>query len=591
MIIRLTILIFMSAYIVLAVKVNPLPIPRNIIWKDEIVIRFGESMQLNISKENTIIKKAFHRTLSTIRKLNWIPAATEVEYALYTPMGEIQTSIDKANITTITKVDVLINDVNAPLQLGTNETYKLKIDSQLPTIAIESETIWGALHAFSTLQQLVIFDEEEELYYIEGSVDIWDAPIYPHRGLMIDTGRNFLTVKSILEQIDIMSLSKMNSLHWHLEDSQSWPVAIFCYPEMTRDAYSNEEIYTQNEIRHIVQYSLERGVRIIPEIDIPGHARAGWRQIDGKLISCGDISWTYNTSVEPPAGQLDIAYGFTYSVVKRIYDEISSLFNDDVFHIGGDEVNEVCYNYSKYVQDWYSNNSSLTIKDLIQHWLEKSLPIFRNRKERRLTMWEDVITGKNSVTNLPKDVILQCWNNGKDSVKKLTNMGYDIIISSASHWYLDCGYGGFVTNDPRYTDSDRNEQFNRGNGGSWCNPYKTWQRIYSYDFDANLSQEEKQHILGAEVALWSEQVDSTVLTQKIWPRTAALAELTWSGNKDVETGKLRTNSLTQRLLNFREYLVALGYNASPLVPKYCIKNPHVCDLQCSLDVEDLGRDK
>ena len=160
-------------------------------------------------------------------------------------------------------------------------------------------------------------------------------------------------------------------------------------------------------------------------------------------------------------------------------------------------------------------------------------------------------------------------------------MGYDIIVSSASHLYLDCGYGGFVTNDPRYVDSDHNEEFNQGSGGSWCNPYKTWQRIYSYDFAANLTQEEKQHIIGVEAALWSEQVDSIVVSQKIWPRTAALAELTWSGNKDVETGKLRTNSLTQRLLNFREYLVAIGYNASPLVPKYCMRNPHACDIQSS----------
>lgn len=576
---RLIILILISTYTVLAVKVNPLPIPRNITWNGDSAIKFDERMQLNISVESVIIENAFHRTLNTIRKLKWIPAAIEVEYAQYKSTS--QTVIDKANVSTVNQVDLVINDYNAPLQLGTNETYEMKVDDLLPAIVIKSETIWGALHAFSTLQQLIIFDEQDELYYIEGPVYIWDAPIYQHRGLMIDTGRNFLTMKSILEQIDIMSLSKMNSLHWHLEDSQSWPVAISSYPEMSKDAYSNNEIYTPDEIRHIVQYSMERGVRIIPEIDIPGHARAGWRQIDNDIITCGDVPWTHNTAVEPPAGQLDIAYNFTYTVVKKVYDEISSLFNDAVFHIGADEVNEACYNHSKYVQEWYGRNSSLTIKDLMQHWLDKSLPIFRNRKGRRLTMWEDIVTGNNSAINIPRDVILQCWSNGADNIKKLTNLGYDIIVSSASHLYLDCGYGGFVTNDPRYVDSDHNEEFNRGSGGSWCNPYKTWQRIYSYDFGANLNQEEKQHIIGVEAALWSEQVDSIVLSQKIWPRTAALAELTWSGNKDVETGKLRTNSLTQRLLNFREYLVAMGYNASPLVPKYCIRNPHACDIQSS----------
>ncbi|KSA03944.1 uncharacterized protein AC631_00214 [Debaryomyces fabryi] len=572
----LMIIILISTYVVLGMKVNPLPAPRNILWKDDLTIKFDENMQLNINGESAIIKGAFHRTLNTIKDLKWTPAATEVEYSRY--KQTVQTVMDKANVSTVNQLNVIINDYNSPLQLGTNETYELRIDRQLQAIRIVSETVWGALHAFSTLQQLVVFDDDEEIFYIEGSLEIWDAPIYQHRGLMIDTGRNFLTVESILAQIDIMSLSKMNSLHWHLEDSQSWPLYISSYPEMTVDAYSKEEIYTPEEIRHIVQYASERGVRIIPEIDMPGHARAGWRQIDSEIISCGAIPWTHNIAVEPPAGQLDIANDHTYTVVKKVYDEISSLFNDHVFHIGADEVNKVCYDYSNYVQDWYKRNSSLTVKDLMQHWLDKSLPIFRNRKGRRLTMWEDIVTSTSSAIRIPKDVILQCWRFGESSIKELTDLGYDIIISTASHLYLDCGYGGFVTNDLRYIDSEKNKEFNRGNGGSWCNPYKTWQRIYSYDFAANLSQAQKDHILGVEVALWSEQVDSTVLSQKIWPRTAALAELTWSGNKVVGTEKLRTNSLTQRLFNFREYLVALGYNVSPLVPKYCIKNPHACDL-------------
>lgn len=572
----LMIIILISTYVVLGMKVNPLPAPRNILWKDDLTIKFDENMQLNINGESAIIKGAFHRTLNTIKDLKWTPAATEVEYSRY--KQTVQTVMDKANVSTVNQLNVIINDYNSPLQLGTNETYELRIDRQLQAIRIVSETVWGALHAFSTLQQLVVFDDDEEIFYIEGSLEIWDAPIYQHRGLMIDTGRNFLTVESILAQIDIMSLSKMNSLHWHLEDSQSWPLYISSYPEMTVDAYSKEEIYTPEEIRHIVQYASERGVRIIPEIDMPGHARAGWRQIDSEIISCGAITWTHNISVEPPAGQLDIANDHTYTVVKKVYDEISSLFNDHVFHIGADEVNKVCYDYSNYVQDWYNRNSSLTVKDLMQHWLDKSLPIFRNRKGRRLTMWEDIVTSNSSAIRIPKDVILQCWRFGESSIKELTDLGYDIIISTASHLYLDCGYGGFVTNDLRYIDSEKNKEFNRGNGGSWCNPYKTWQRIYSYDFAANLSQAQKDHILGVEVALWSGQVDSTVLSQKIWPRTAALAELTWSGNKVVGTEKLRTNSLTQRLFNFREYLVALGYNVSPLVPKYCIKNPHACDL-------------
>lgn len=577
-ILKLMLLLFTGSRIVNALMVNPLPKPRNITWGPMSPIIVEEQMKLISNQKDQIIEEAFMKTFDTIRKVKWVPAATENGYTFHESSELIQTYISHTNSSRINQINVTINNYDLTLQLGVNETYSLKVESQLPSIIIESETVWGALRAFSTLQQLIIFDEKDKIFLIESSVTIWDAPIYQHRGLMIDSGRNFLPVEAILEQIDIMWLCKMNSLHWHFEDSQSWPLEIFSYPEMTLDAYSDKETYTQKEVRYIIQYALERGIRVIPELDLPGHARAGWTRIDKELISCGDEPWNSDIAVEPPPGQLDIAYQKTYNVVECVYNEISSLFQDNIFHIGGDEINELCYNKSRHIRDWYNKNPGSTINDVMQYWVDKILPIFIDRDKRRLTAWEDLVTSENAAKSLPKDVILQCWSGGVHTIKDLTHAGYDVIVSSASHFYLDCGYGGFVTNDHRYTDSKENQDFNQGNGGSWCNPYKTWQRIYAFDFAANLSQDEMQHIIGAEVTLWSEQVDTTVLTQKIWPRAAALAELTWSGNKNIETGKLRTNLLTQRLFNFREYLVALGYKASPLVPRFCIKNPHACDL-------------
>jgi hexosaminidase len=141
-----------------------------------------------------------------------------------------------------------------------------------------------------------------------------------------------------------------------------------------------------------------------------------------------------------------------------------------------------------------------------------------------------------------------------------------------------------VSNDNRY-----NEQvapldgtvptFNYGGiGGSWCAPYKTWQRIYDFDFTLNLTDEEASHVVGGETPLWGEQIDDTMVSQKVWPRAAALAELLWSGNKDPATGIKRTTQLTQRINNFREYLVANGVQAQILQPKYCYQHPHACDL-------------
>jgi hexosaminidase len=182
---------------------------------------------------------------------------------------------------------------------------------------------------------------------------------------------------------------------------------------------------------------------------------------------------------------------------------------------------------------------------------------------------------------------MQSWNNGLENLKKLTSRGYDVIVSSADFFYLDCGTGGYVSNDPRYNEMAKAQKpdnapdpwytFNYGGpGGSWCAPYKTWQRIYDYDFTDGLTAEEKKHILGAITPLWSEQSDDTTVDSKVWPRAAALAELVWSGNNDAQ-GKKRTTQLTARILNFREYLVANGIGAAPLQPEYCLKNPHHCD--------------
>jgi hexosaminidase len=183
---------------------------------------------------------------------------------------------------------------------------------------------------------------------------------------------------------------------------------------------------------------------------------------------------------------------------------------------------------------------------------------------------------------VPKDVIMQSWNGGLDNIKTLTSAGYDVIVSSSDFLYLDCGHGGWVSNDPRYdvmsNPDANNPNFNYGaGGGSWCAPYKTWQRIYDFDFTSGLSAAEKKHILGATAPLWSEQVDDTVVSSKMWPRAAALAELLWSGNRNA-AGQKRATEMTARILNFREYLIANGVQAAPLMPKYCLQHPHACDL-------------
>lgn len=533
------------------IDVNPLPQPHRVKWIEDGLIGIEvERLQLNVA--NPVLDKALQKMVRNIERAEWSPYEYKSSERLIETFSKMESSI----------IHVEILDYKAELQLGVDESYNLIVSEA--GVTIKSGTIWGALHAFTTLQQLIIYKHGR--FMLEGSVLIRDYPRFPHRGIMIDSARNFLPVESILRQIDIMSTVKMNTLHWHLVDTQSWPLILECHPEMLLDAYSAQETYTIKDLKLVLTYARERGVRVVPELDIPGHARAGWRQVDPALVMCGCNFWN-GYAVEPPPGQLDILNNKTYLVIQDVYNELSEIFTEEYFHVGNDELQEKCY-----PQEWFNNQ---TLSDITSRYLRLALPILNGVQGRKLIMWDDVLTSEGAVAELPKNITVQVWHEASH-IKSITNKGYDVIVSLADHLYLDCGYGGFLTNDFRYSDFPENEHFNEGKGGSWCSPYKTWQRIYSFDFLRNLTKVERGRVIGAEAVLWSEQVDLTVLTTKLWPRSAALAESLWSGNRD-ENG-LKLYDFSTRILLFRELLVKLGYHVSQLSPKYCLLNPHACDV-------------
>lgn len=576
-----------------AAAANPLPKPVSMTW--------GSGGQICIGKlslqgcDDKIVKHGFARATEAIYELKWVPAATEAPVRSFEPFPTATSGSKrrrqyntppKNGTSCLKQVNVQVSNTRTPLSDKVDESYTLDVTAS--SIDIKAKTVYGALHAFTTLQQLIINDGTGKLI-VEAPVSIDDKPLYPVRGLMIDSARNYLSKKKIMEQLDGMALSKLNVLHWHIIDSQSWPLEISTYPEMTEDAYSPNEVYTPHTIKQIVDYAAARGIRVIPEIDMPGHASSGWRQIDPDILACEDSWWSndvweLHTAVEPNPGQLDILNNKTYEVTGKVYKEASSMFPDPWFHIGGDELHKNCYNFSAPSKAFFDSGKSMG--DLYQVWVDRAIPNFKRQNNKTFIMWDDVILSADAAATglVPKDTVIQAWNNGPENVFNLTREGYRVIVSSSDFLYLDCGFGGWVGNDPRYdvqvnpNKTDGSPNFNYGGGGgSWCAPYKTWQRIYDYDFAAGLSEDQAKLVLGAIAPLWSEQVDDVVISQKLWPRAAALAELVWSGNRD-EDGNKRTTELTQRILNFREYLVANGVGASPLMPKFCLQHPHECDL-------------
>ncbi|OAP56359.1 hypothetical protein AYL99_09538 [Fonsecaea erecta] len=571
-----------------AIAANPLPAPQNITWGTSGPKPLAGYLVLN-SPYNQVINDAWTRTWNTISTLKWTPVAIEAPISSFAPFPTATPSsrVKRWNSILI-EIDLTIVDTEADLQQGVDESYTIDITQASQSVNITAQTVWGALNAFTTLQQIIISDGQGGLL-IEQPVSIVDHPNYPYRGVMIDTGRNYISVPKIYEQIDGMALSKLNVLHWHLVDAQSWPIQMTSYPQMTQGAYSPQMVYSQDDVRSVIAYARARGVRVIPEIDMPGHASSGWTEVDPSIVACANSWWSndvwaYHTAVEPNPGQLDILNNKTYEVIKSIYAELSGLFTDNIFHVGADEIQTGCYNFSTLVQQYFAQNSSRDFNDLLQIWVDTAVPIFNSVSNKTLMMWEDVVLNSYPhAHSVPTNIIMQAWNNGLENIQNLTALGYDVVVSSSDFFYLDCGFGGWVTNDPRYNEmANPNASvptFNYGGGGgSWCAPYKTWQRIYDYDFTLNLTDAQKAHVLGTEVPLWSEQVDDTVVSSKMWPRAAAAAELAWSGNRDPVTGIKRTTQMTQRILNFREYLVANGVQATPLVPKYCLQHPHACDL-------------
>ncbi|KAF9183365.1 hypothetical protein BGZ51_004067 [Haplosporangium sp. Z 767] len=593
-----------------AVRVQPLPAPTHIKWAKSGPVKVANDFRIT-GTHHAILNKAYARTAKLIKKERWVPQVWERPAAEFPPYPTLEKRGDEEEEEvvafgnqkrgTLKTVKVSVKDLNADLQLGVDESYTLDITAAGQG-TIKAKTIWGALNGLQTLNQIIIGDGRRGLI-VEQPVEIRDSPNYSHRGIMYDTARNFFPMDALKRQIDAMSYSKLNVFHWHITDNQAWPVEIKKYPQMTKDAFSPREVYSQRDIVELVNYGRERGVRVYPEIDMPGHSSSGWLQVDPKAVTCADSwwdndGWTHHTAVQPNPGQLDIAYEPTYKLIKDVYREVAKLFKDDFFHVGFDELHRYCYNYSTPSMDWFKANPQATYSDFAQVYIDKAIPIFRDRKDRRLVMWEDVVTSPDFAANkVPKDVVMQSWNKGLENIKFLTKNGYDVIVSSADFLYLDCGYGGWVSNDPRYNvmeppvlpkaiqDAfDANPSaytpvsFNfLGFGGSWCAPYKTWQRIYGYDFTKGLTKKEAKHVLGAEVAIWAEQVDEHVIDYKVWPRASALAENLWSGNRNAK-GFKRVTELTTRIYDFRERLLARGIIAAPLTSKYCLQHPHHCDL-------------
>ena len=334
----------------------------------------------------------------------------------------------------ISSLNIHVDDLDeSHPQLGVDESYNLDVTSSEATL--KSKTVWGALRGLETFSQIVSFDFEDETYYIPSTpISIDDAPRFPHRGLMIDSARHFETLQAIKSIIDSLTYAKLNTLHWHMVDTQSFPFQSKAYPNLWEGAYSDEERYTQDDIATIVEYARVRGVRVYVEFDVPGHAQS-WCK--GYPEICPS-----ETCMTP----LNVANNKTFDVIDGLLEEVtggaastkgspSGLFPDNFVHLGGDEVDTSCWSKTPAIQTWLSN-ANLTPDEGYAYFAKRASDIAIS-KGRRPIQWSEVYD--HFKTELDKKTVVHIWKSVTNVTEVLAN-GYNVLLNvgyAPKSWYLD----------------------------------------------------------------------------------------------------------------------------------------------------------
>ncbi|HCK99186.1 MAG TPA: beta-hexosaminidase [Candidatus Marinimicrobia bacterium] len=389
------------------------------------------------------------------------------------------------------------------LLVGEDESYQLTITEN--QITLEAGTDIGALRGMETFLQLLSVDEKG--YYFPAIV-INDAPRFPWRGLLIDVSRHFMPVEVIKRNLDGMAAVKMNVLHWHLTDDQGFRVECQSWPKL-HEMGSDGFYYTREQIKEIIAYAADRGIRIMPEFDVPAHATS-WLVAYPELGSTpGPYSPERRWGIKDPT--MDPTKEFTYEFLDKFFAEMAALFPDEYFHIGGDENNGSHWNANKQIQQFMQDNNIPDNHALQAHFNKRILQIL-TKYNKKMIGWDEIFQ-----PTLPTDIIIHSWR-GTESLVKSAQQGYMGILSNG--YYIDLIQPAeyHYLNDP-------------------------------IPANTTMSEDEQNRILGGEATSWGELVTPETVDSRIWPRTAAIAERLWSSQScnDVEDMYRRLEVISLRL--------------------------------------------
>jgi len=386
------------------------------------------------------------------------------------------------------------------LKLGEDESYELTIDASKAKLTAPNSL--GILHGLQTFLQLV---QMTPFGFVVPAVTIKDQPRFPWRGLMIDVSRHFIPVDVLKRNLDAMAAVKMNVLHWHLSDDQGFRVESKVFPKLAGMG-SDSQYYTQEEIREFLAYAHDRGIRVLPEFDIPGHSRS-W-VIGYPELASGPGPFT----LESGDPILDPTREATYKFLEKFIAEMAKLFPDEYVHIGGDEVDGKQWDANPQIQAFIHAHGMKNNQDL-QAYFNQRLQKIVAKNRKIMVGWDEILH-----PDLPKTIVVQSWR-GQASLAAAAKQGYSGLLSYG--YYLDL----------------------------------MWPAARHYAVDpmsdaaAALTPEEQKRILGGEACQWAEWVTPENIDSHIWPRNAVVAERLWSPPdvKDSASMYARMNAVSRNL--------------------------------------------
>jgi len=308
------------------------------------------------------------------------------------------------------------------LTLQTDQSYELHIGS--PTVQITAKTVYGALNALESFSQLVAHG-----VYVNGT-SIIDKPRYQFRATMIDTSRHYYPLEVILQHLDAMAYSKFNVLHWHIVDSISFPYQSTLFPELSKNgAYSPSHIYTSTDVKTVVDYAKDRGIRVIPEFDTPGHVRTGYEALDPPILTtCYDPKTGKALTGIAGTGPLNPTINATYDFLTKFYKELQGVFPDKFVHVGGDEVPSDCWASNPQIQRYMKEQGLTSFADLETLYEQRLLDMLKAQGTSYI-VWQEIF---DNGAKIAPDTVIDVWKGGnwQDEMANVTKAGFHSVLSA-----------------------------------------------------------------------------------------------------------------------------------------------------------------